>query len=289
MMAASVTLADWDNYYSSNNYRIYWNPSTRRWHFIPTGIDQTFGADSTTVFGGSGVLFQKCLASDRCTNDYARAVRDVTDRFERLALQTRMDALLSLIDEPSRVDPKRPYDDATMRTAREAMRTFVDRQPARVRQTVSCLAEEGSSLSACAGEVIVNASGELCVEAASKSGSTRGATVSRCLGGTKQRWHLARSGDAFSIKSAANGECLDLTKGVEGGDGRVDHAACSDTAAQLFALHDGPAGTQLVARLSGQCLTTGPASEDAKAAPLLQVTCGPDTAQTWRIQRSFLR
>jgi hypothetical protein len=289
MMAAAVTLADWDNYYAANNYRIYWNPSTRQWHFIPTGLDQTFTSDSTTVFGGGGVLFQKCLASDRCTNDYARAVREVSGRFERLALQTRMDALLSVIDEPSRVDPKRPYDDATMRTAREAMRTFIDRQPAQVRHSVSCLAEEGGSLAACAGEVIVNASGDGCVESASKTGATRGAAVSRCFGGSKQRWHLARNGDAIRIKSAANGECLDLTRGAASGDALVDHAACSDSPAQLFALRDGPSGTQLVATLSDQCLAVGPAAADAKAAPLVQVACAPETAQTWRIQRSFLR
>ena len=65
MMAAEALLGDWDSYYTSNNYRIYWNPSASRWFFIPTGIDQTFG--STTVFGATGLLFQKCLASERCT------------------------------------------------------------------------------------------------------------------------------------------------------------------------------------------------------------------------------
>jgi hypothetical protein len=289
MMAASMLLGDWDNYYSSNNYRIYWNPSTRRWHFIPTGLDQTFAADATTVFGGSGVLFQKCLASDRCTSDYARAVADVSARFERLALQTRMDALLSVIDEPSRLDPKRPYDDAAMRTARDAMRAFIDHQPAKVRASVSCLAEEGGSLSACAGEVIVSAVGDRCVELASKSGGTRGAAVGRCHGGSRQRWHLIRSDGAATIKSAASGECLDLAKGADSGDVRVDHAGCSDSPAQLFALRDTPAGTQLVAKVSGQCLAAGPAAADAKAAPLVHVSCTPDAAQTWRVQRSFLR
>ena len=84
MMAAGALIDDWDNYYASNNYRIYWNPSASRWFFIPTGLDQTFGGDSTTVFGGIGLLFQKCLASERCTKDYADAVGDVADRFERL-------------------------------------------------------------------------------------------------------------------------------------------------------------------------------------------------------------
>ena len=70
MMAASTLLGDWDNYYKANNYRIYWSTSKSRWFFIPTGIDQTFSA-STTVFGATGLLFQKCLASNRCASEYA--------------------------------------------------------------------------------------------------------------------------------------------------------------------------------------------------------------------------
>lgn len=133
MMAASVLLDDWDNYYASNNYRIYWNPSTRRWSFIPTGIDQTFGGYATSVYGAAGVLFMTCLKSERCLNEYSATVRDVAERFERLGLSTKMDALLSIIDGPSRADPKKPYDDELMRRARESMRRFIEQQPSRVR------------------------------------------------------------------------------------------------------------------------------------------------------------
>jgi spore coat protein CotH len=133
MMAAAALLDDWDNYYAANNYRIYWNPNAQRWSFIPTGIDQTFGGYATSVYGAAGVLFMRCLGSERCRTEYAATVRDVADRFEQLGLASKMDALLSLIEEPSRSDPKRPYDDETMRRARESMRHFIANQPARVR------------------------------------------------------------------------------------------------------------------------------------------------------------
>jgi spore coat protein CotH len=132
MMAAAMLLDDWDNYYAANNYRIFWSAATRRWSFIPTGIDQTFGGYATTVYGAAGVLFMRCLKSDRCRTDYLAEVRDVAGRFQHLGLATRMDALLSVIDAPSRADPKRPYDDDVMQRAREAMRRFIDNQPARV-------------------------------------------------------------------------------------------------------------------------------------------------------------
>jgi spore coat protein CotH len=133
MMAAAVLLDDWDNYYAANNYRIYWNPATARWCFIPTGIDQTFAGYATSVYGAAGVLFGKCLKSERCRTEYSATVRDVADRFEHLNLATKFDVTWSLIDQPARSDPKRPYDEEMMRRARESMRRFIDRQPMRVR------------------------------------------------------------------------------------------------------------------------------------------------------------
>ena len=138
MMAAGSLLEDWDNYYRSNNYRIYWNPSAGRWVFIPTGIDQTFVSNSTTVFGATGLLFQKCLASERCTKEYAANVRDVADRFEGLGLPARMDALLAVIDAAAQDDPKKTYDAAKMGAARDAMRVFIAKRPDQVRAALKC-------------------------------------------------------------------------------------------------------------------------------------------------------
>jgi len=136
MMAVEVLINDWDNYYRSNNYRIYWNPSARRWFFIPTGIDQTFTHHQTKVFGATGVLFRKCVHSDRCKTDYVAAVRSVADRFEQLELPKQMDHLLSVIDAASQADPRKPYDAADMSAARERMRDFIATRPAEVRSSL---------------------------------------------------------------------------------------------------------------------------------------------------------
>jgi hypothetical protein len=47
-------------------------------------------------------------------------VRDVADRFEGLGLPARMDALLAVIDAASQNDPKKNYDGAKMKAARDA-------------------------------------------------------------------------------------------------------------------------------------------------------------------------
>jgi len=198
MMAAGALLADWDNYYSSNNYRIYWSPSASRWFFIPTGIDQTFTADATTVFGASGVLFQKCLASERCTREYADTVREVAARFERLALPTKMDALLSMIGAAAQADPKRPYDEAAMRVARESMRAFIDTRPSQVRREVACL--DSAPLIACAGAIVKGPEG--CLERVSHGREKKDGPVhiTRCTGAPRQRWRVLNDGTSVELE-----------------------------------------------------------------------------------------
>ena len=286
MIAAGALLADWDNYYESNNYRLYWRPSTRRWSFIPTGIDQTFKSGATTLFGGIGVLFQKCLASDRCTSDYATALRDVSLRFERLGLPTKMDALLSVMGAASQGDPKKPYDDGAMRSAREALRAFIATQPERVRGELSCLRNGGGSgVTACAGQVVTNAAVDGCLELASANAGQHGAArVARCLGGPKQRWQRVANGDAFTLKAMANGDCLEVAD-AEDASGRVHQASCTGAENQLFTLRTELDGTRLVARSTGQCLA--PAPGDSKTAAVVQLACSSDVSQQWHLQRSI--
>lgn len=291
MMAVEALLADWDNYYQSNNYRIYWNPSAGRWYFIPTGVDQTFGAgDSTTVFGATGLLFQKCLASERCTNDYADAVRDVAVRFERLGLPTTMDALLSVIDAASQADLKKPYDATTMHTAREAMRVFIATRPNDVRAALSCIdGGHQTTLDACVGAVVVNPAFDGCMELISRSPAQNGAGVriARCLGGSKQRWRLIPKGDAFEFEATSTGNCLDVSNQGQDNGTPMQQAACVGTDSQVFSLRPGPQDTHIVAKHSGKCVAIAPG--DAKTPSLVQVTCAEDASQTWRVQRSIFK
>jgi hypothetical protein len=288
MMATGALLEDWDNYYGSNNYRIYWNPSASRWVFIPTGIDQTFVSNSTAVFGGTGLLFQKCLSSERCTKEYASTVRDVADRFERLGLTARMDALLAVIDATSQADPKRPYDAERMKGARERMRGFLTRRPNEVRAALSCV-DTGRELAmgACAGVVAVNPGVNQCLEVVSDDAprNNGGVSVGKCDGATNQRWHLVAKGDAFELASVSGGTCMDVKDAREDEGAPVQSSSCAGSDSQLFSLRPIARDVQLVARHSGKCVAVAPGGP--KHAALVQVTCAQDAAQTWRVQRSI--
>jgi len=288
MMAAGTLLEDWDNYYQANNYRIYWNPSASRWVFIPTGIDQIFGSGTTAVFGAKGLLFQKCLSSERCTHEYAATVGDVADRFERLGLLARMDALLAVIDAAAQEDPKKYYDAAKMTIARDAMRTFIANRPDRVRAALSCLdGGRERAIGACAGVVTVNAAVNQCLEVVPEGAPRNegGISVAPCQGGPHQRWRLVAAGDAFQLASVSGGRCMDVKDARQDEGAPVAPSSCAATDSQLFSLRPSAQDTQLVAKHSGKCVAVAPGT--AKSAALVQVTCAQDAAQTWRVQRSI--
>jgi hypothetical protein len=288
MMAAGMLLEDWDNYYLSNNYRIYWNPSASRWVFIPTGIDQTFGSNNTAVFGAKGLLFQKCLSSERCTQEYVAAVRDAAGRFEGLGLSARMDALLAVIDDAAQQDPKKFYDAARMTRARDSMRSFIAKRPSQVRASVSCLESGGSlAFAACAGLVAVNPAVEKCLEMVREDDERNagGVKVAPCHGARNQRWRLVPAGDAFQLASASAGTCLNVKDARHDEGAPVEPSSCATTDGQLFSVRPGAQDTQLVATHSGKCVAVAPGT--AKGAALVQVACARDAAQTWRVQRSI--
>jgi CotH protein/ricin-type beta-trefoil lectin protein len=288
MMAAEALLGDWDSYYTSNNYRIYWNPSVSRWFFIPTGIDQSF--NSTTVFGATGLLFQKCLASERCTRDYADTVQDVASRFERLDLPAKMDALLSVIDQDAQADPKKPYDAKKMTSARDAMLAFIAKRPAKVRAALSCM-EGGreATVGACAGAVMVNAAVGQCVGVAADNAEQKSivVSVSPCDGAASQRWRLIARDDVLQLAVASSGNCLDVTDGSQRDGTELQQLPCTGLDSQLFSLRPLAEGTQLVAKHSGKCVAVAPGNP--QGAALIQVTCALDAAQTWQIQRSIYK
>jgi hypothetical protein len=291
MMAAQALLADWDNYYSANNYRIYWNPSANRWFFIPTGLDQTFTVKPTPVFGARGLLFQKCLASERCTRDYADKVRNVARQFERLGLSAKMDALLAVIDDAARADPRKEYDEAAMTAARESMRSFIMNRPNDVRAALSCIDGDSAAIGGCAGSVAVSLTNNQCVEAVPGKGNVARngivVTVSGCRGGASQRWRLIAMGDVFALTSVSGGNCLDVKDGSPDAGAVVQQSACTGIDSQRFSLRSVARGTQIVAKHSGKCVAVAPLNPRRPA--LVQVACASDAAQTWSIQRSIYK
>ena len=113
-MAMEILCDHWDGYLSPNNYRLYRNPSDRKFYFIPHGADQLFRNSSNSLFGSS-----------RGRSVVVEAFRS-TDEGE-LMIEEALHYLLSTIWAPEKIvaqvmhdykrlkpyiiaDVKRPYD-----------------------------------------------------------------------------------------------------------------------------------------------------------------------------------
>jgi hypothetical protein len=64
-MALELTCAHWDGYCNAtNNYRVYFEPTTGRAHFFPHGMDQMFGDPNAGVLHTPGALIAQAVLSN---------------------------------------------------------------------------------------------------------------------------------------------------------------------------------------------------------------------------------
>lgn len=68
-LALEAYLGHWDGYSKPNNYRLYHDPTTGLWSFIPWGLDQAF-VELMTPFSSAGIVATICIRDARCLADY---------------------------------------------------------------------------------------------------------------------------------------------------------------------------------------------------------------------------
>ena len=113
-MAMEILCDHWDGYLSPNNYRVYRNPTDRKFYFIPHGADQLFRNSNNSLFGSSRGR-SAVVAAFRSTDE------------GNLLLEEAINYLLGTIWNPEKIkarimqdyerirphivsDAKRPYD-----------------------------------------------------------------------------------------------------------------------------------------------------------------------------------
>lgn len=144
MLATAYVIGDWDNYPTANNYRVYRNPQTGLWSFIPTGTDQTFGAQMhpyENVRGAAGipVLVQKCFASARCSAEYGQRVMEAANQLvapEGTLAGTALRRAAVIADAVSR-DGRRPQTDEQIAATRASLAAFIAMRPAQIQQMMA--------------------------------------------------------------------------------------------------------------------------------------------------------
>lgn len=134
-LEAAVNQVDGYSYAQSgpNNYRIY--DAADGIVFIPWGMDWAFGPVATQdgglfvdpfwVRANHGVLMRMCLADSACKEEYTDVVRLVTDRWEGMKLEQKMDRWAEQTQEAAESDPRRESTFEWGLADRENTRKFI--------------------------------------------------------------------------------------------------------------------------------------------------------------------
>lgn len=141
--AVEAAVNQWDMYaytrFWPNNFRIYFDPTTSRFTFLPWGMDLSMkpfrdsGKPHIELFEVSrqgdrpqgqvvaGILFRKCLDDDTCPARLAQAALDAADVYEGLDLEPLAETLHSQIHDAVEDDPRREYTMTQFDAAHEAL------------------------------------------------------------------------------------------------------------------------------------------------------------------------
>jgi spore coat protein H len=115
--AYEAAVLQWDGYcqtrFGPNNFRLYHDPSSGHFHFIPWGMDmswKSYEPDPLDPFDARGLLFQKCLNGASCRAAYEAELRATADRIEALDLPALVDTWGAQVRPHVMADPKKEVD-----------------------------------------------------------------------------------------------------------------------------------------------------------------------------------
>jgi len=113
--AIESILNHWDGYtYAPNNFRIYHDPTTDLFTFIPSGIDQTYLGDidfyGEGLWGPRPLMGRRCMDSAECTADFTAALEAVVVLLEEIDQGPRAQRLYDVIAPSVLADPRKEYD-----------------------------------------------------------------------------------------------------------------------------------------------------------------------------------
>lgn len=136
-MAIEAATLHWDGYTTRNNYRVWHDPGTGLFHWIPWGTDQTFSSDVYVPYDGYGATLAFCLAEPGCAARYDDALLDAADLVETIDLGAELEAHVALLAEAIAADPRGEYDADTVATYQALTATVLAETPGRLRAAVA--------------------------------------------------------------------------------------------------------------------------------------------------------
>lgn len=129
-LAVEALILHWDGYSTSNNYRIYEDPTSGRLHLLPWGTDQTFRDLLIGPLETRGDVHEFCMREPGCEARFLGHVLEVADIMDGLDLEGELDRHTAMLAEDIATDPRREFGldrhDAAVEAMRETIRTWPD-------------------------------------------------------------------------------------------------------------------------------------------------------------------
>jgi hypothetical protein len=141
-LAFSTYIGDFDGYHHSHNYRLYHRPDTGKWEMLSWGLDRAF-VKRLPPYSSQGLLAVRCFADLPCRLDYLRWLRRIDEEARKLDLLKGARVLTSVLQKHIESDPKRPYDDDKMKSARGKLASFLKGRSADIAKFTACLGPQG--------------------------------------------------------------------------------------------------------------------------------------------------
>jgi hypothetical protein len=135
MWAVESIIGHWDGYVIRivNNYRVYHDPVSDRWTFIPTGVDQSFVED-TSLTELAGRLAQRCNADADCLAAFQARLAQAVDVFEQADLASLAETIRAQIAPyVMNDDPRKEGSFEDFQAAVDATLQFIESRPAEIR------------------------------------------------------------------------------------------------------------------------------------------------------------
>jgi spore coat protein CotH len=134
--AMELIVNQWDGYcytqFGPNNFRLYADPGTGRFHFLPWGMDMSWkpwsGNDGIALESATGLVLQKCLNGASCRDAYEATIAEMADLVDGLDLPGLVDAWYAQIYDLADADPRREFG---MDTFEDHVATVRERAAAR--------------------------------------------------------------------------------------------------------------------------------------------------------------
>jgi len=131
----------WDGYaytrFGPNNFRLYHDPSTGKFSFLPWGMDMAmkgYGGDAyLDLRDARGLILARCLGAAACRASYRATVTQMVTMFEALDLPGQAQAFRAQLAADIAADPRMEVDRATSGAVFDEVRSFVQGRPADVR------------------------------------------------------------------------------------------------------------------------------------------------------------